>query len=119
MLKITCCTAASTEDITKLCAIVSSLGVLTFSKKMMINLISANSQYCYIHQIIETVNLKDIHGITFALKSPKEILFFFKHLITLCKDITFPLITKFTSNRSLRYSSVNGIWNKHVPSPIN
>ena len=55
--------------------------------------------------------IKVTHGICFALKSWKELLLLFTYLISLCKDITFPLITKFKSNKSLSYLSVNGIKN--------
>ena len=34
----------------------------------------------------------------FALKSLKELLFLFTHLVVLCKDITFPLIVNKTSS---------------------
>ena len=49
---------------------------------------------------------KVAHGMCFALKSSKELLPLFTYLISLCKDITFPLITKFKTNRSLSYSYV-------------
>ena len=51
--------------------------------------------------------MKVAHGVCFALKSLKQILILFKYLISLCKDITFPLITKLKLNRSLSYLSVN------------
>lgn len=54
---------------------------------------------------------KDIHGIFFALKKIREILLLFKHLITLCKGVTFLLITQLKSSSSKRYLSENGIPN--------
>ena len=41
----------------------------------------------------------------------KNIYFFFTYLITLCKDVTFPLITKFKTNKYSSYLSVNRIPN--------
>ena len=48
--------------------------------------------------------------VSFALKSWKEYLLF-TYLITLDKDVTFPLITKFKTNKYLSYLSVNRIPN--------
>ena len=45
--------------------------------------------------------------VCFALKKWKEYLLLFTFLITLGKDVTIPLITKFKANRSLNYLSVN------------
>ena len=42
-------------------------------------------------------------GVCFALKSWKEYLLLFTYLITLGKDVNFPLITKFKTNRPLSY----------------
>ena len=50
-------------------------------------------------------------GVCFALKSWKEYLLLFTYLITLGKDVTFPLITKFKTNRPLSYLFVNRIPN--------
>ena len=50
-------------------------------------------------------------GVCFALKSWKECLLPFTYLITLGKDVTFPLITKFKTNRPLSYLFVNQIPN--------
>ena len=50
-------------------------------------------------------------GVCFALKSWKEYLPFFTYLITLGKDVTFPLITKFKTTRPLSYLFVNQIPN--------
>ena len=47
--------------------------------------------------------------VCFALKSWKEYLLLFTYLITLGKDVTFPLITKFKTNRHLSYLFVNQI----------
>ena len=55
--------------------------------------------------------LKEALGVCFALKSWKEYLLLFIYLITSDKDLTFPLITKFKTNRSLSYSFVNRIPN--------
>ena len=54
---------------------------------------------------------KDTLGICFVLKLSKVFLLLFKDLITLCKHITFTLITKFKSKRSLSYLSLNWIKN--------
>ena len=50
-------------------------------------------------------------GVCFALKSWKEYLLLFTYLITLGKDVTFPLITKFKTNSLLSYLFVNRIPN--------
>ena len=50
-------------------------------------------------------------GLCFALKSSRELLLLFTYLISLCKDITFPVITKFKSNWPQSYISVNRIPN--------
>ena len=50
-------------------------------------------------------------SVCFALKSWKEYLLLLTHLITLDKDVTFPLITKFKTNKYLSYLSVNRIPN--------
>ena len=47
--------------------------------------------------------------ICFALKWWKEYLLLFTYLITLGKDVTFLLITKFKTNRSPSYLFVNQI----------
>ena len=54
-----------------------------------------------------TEMFKGALGVCFALKSWKEYLLLFTNLITLGKDVTFPLITKFKTNRYLSYLSVN------------
>ena len=43
--------------------------------------------------------LKVALGVCFAMKSWKEYLLLFKYLITLDKDVTFQLITKYKTNR--------------------
>ena len=63
------------------------------------------------HPKPQTMQLKVALGIWFALKSLKELLPLSTYLNSLCKDITFPLITKFKTNGSLSYLSVNGIPN--------
>ena len=50
-------------------------------------------------------------GVCFALISWKEYLLLFTYLITLGKDVTFPLFTKFKTNRPLSYLFVNQIPN--------
>ena len=50
-------------------------------------------------------------GVCFALKSWKEYLLLFTYLITLGKDVNFPLITKFKTNRPLSYLFVNQLPN--------
>ena len=61
------------------------------------------------------MNLHDIVkvalGVCFALNSWKEYLLLFTYLITLGKDVNFPLITKFKTNRPLSYLFVNQIPN--------
>ena len=62
---------------------------------------------------------KGAHAVCFGLKAWKEYLLIFTFLISLGKDVTFPLITKFKTNRSLCYSSVNRIQNQNAASSIN
>ena len=50
-------------------------------------------------------------SVCFALKSWKEYLLLFTYVIILGKVVTFPLITKFKTNRYLSYLSVNRIPN--------
>ena len=49
----------------------------------------------------KVLKIKKTHDVCFALKSWKETLLLSTYLITLGKDVTFPLITKFKTNRSL------------------
>ena len=56
-------------------------------------------------------NIKVSLGVCFALKSWKKYLLLFTYLIASSKDVTFPLITKFKTNRYLSYLSVNRILN--------
>ena len=59
-----------------------------------------------------TEMFKGALGVCFALKSWKEyLILLFTNLITLSKDVTFPLITKFKTKRYLNYLSVNRILN--------
>ena len=53
--------------------------------------------------------LKVALGECFALKWWTEYLLLFTYLITSGKDVTFPLITKFKTNRSLSYLFSNRI----------
>ena len=46
-------------------------------------------------------------GVCFALKSWEEYLLLFTYFITLGKDVTFPLNTKFKTSNYLSYLSVN------------
>ena len=55
--------------------------------------------------------LKVALGVCFALKSWKEYLLLFTYLITLGKDVTLLLITKFKTNRHLSNLFVNRIPN--------
>ena len=50
-------------------------------------------------------------GVCFALKFVKRRFTSLTYLITLCKDVTFPLITKFKTNKYLSNLSVNRIPN--------
>ena len=54
-------------------------------------------------------DVKVAHGLCFALtqKSSKELLLLFTYVISLCKVIPIPSITKFKSNRSLSNLSIN------------
>ena len=47
----------------------------------------------------------------FCAEIVERILLLFKYLITLGKDVIFPLITKFKTNRPLSYLFVNRIPN--------
>ena len=55
--------------------------------------------------------LKVALGVCFALKSWKEYLLLFTYLNAMGKDVTFPLIAKFKTNRPLSYLFVNRIPN--------
>ena len=56
-------------------------------------------------------HIKVALGVSFALKSWKEYLLLITYLITLGKDVTLPLITKFKTNRPLSNLFVNRIPN--------
>ena len=56
--------------------------------------------------------LKGPNGVCFALKLSNYLLLLFTYLITLGKDITFPLIIKLKTNSSLSSFSVNRIPNE-------
>ena len=50
---------------------------------------------------IDTISIYKIlkaNTACFSLKSSKELLLLFKYLVTLCRDITFPLSTKYKAN---------------------
>ena len=66
--------------------------------------------YAYNNYILSN-SFKVALGVCFALKSWKEYLLLFTYLITLGKAVTFPLITKFKTNKYLSYLSVNRIPN--------
>ena len=73
-----------------------------------------NNAFCseHVHAFTCTnTSIKVALGVCFALKSWKEYLLLFTYLITLGKDVTFPLITKFKTNRPLSYLFVNEILN--------
>ena len=55
--------------------------------------------------------LKVALGVRFVLKLWKDYLLLFTYLITLGKDVTFLLITKFKTSKYLIYLYVNGIPN--------
>ena len=55
--------------------------------------------------------LKVALGVCFALKSWNEYVLLFTYLITLGKDVTLPIITKFKTNRPLSNLFVNRIPN--------
>ena len=75
---------------------------------------------CLMYELAMKENLiKVALGVCFALKSWKEYLLLFTYLITLGKDVTFPLITKFKTNMYQSYLSVNRMPNLNVASPIN
>ena len=59
----------------------------------------------------QNILIKVALGVCFALKSWKKYLLLFTYLIASSKDVTFPLITKFKTNRYLSYLSVNRIPN--------
>ena len=63
----------------------------------------------FLVSILHSINFK----VAFGLKSWKEYLLLFTYLITLGKDVTFPLIKKFKTNKDLSYMylSVNRILN--------
>ena len=56
---------------------------------------------CLLFFPYKVLKIKEAHDVCFALKSWKETLLLSTYLITLGKDVTFPLITKFKTNRSL------------------
>ena len=53
----------------------------------------------------EVSTVKAALGVCIVLKSWKEYLLLFTYFITLGKDVTFPLITKFKTNKYLSYLS--------------
>ena len=57
------------------------------------------------------MDIKVALGVCFELKSWKEYLLLFTYLITLVKDVTLLLITKFKTNRPLSNFFVNRIPN--------
>ena len=64
-----------------------------------------------LYSIRYKINIKVALGVCFALKSWKEYLLLFTYLITLDKDVTLLLITKFKTNRPLSNLFVNQIPN--------
>ena len=67
--------------------------------------------YLLEYQNLGEVFLKVALGVCFALKSWKKYLLLFTFLITLGKDVTLLLITKFKTNRPLSNLFVNRIPN--------
>ena len=63
------------------------------------------------HKMLNFSFIKVALGVCFALKSWKEYLLLFTYLMTLGKDVTLPLITKFKTNRPLSNLFVNRIPN--------
>ena len=55
---------------------------------------------------IQSINVKVALRVCFALKSWKEYLLLLTYLITLGKDVTFPLITKFKTNTQVSELSI-------------
>ena len=88
---------------------------ILISVGLMVNLIS--TWLLYLMQlwanwtILQLLLLKVALGVCFALKLWKEYLLLFTYLTSLGKDATFPLITKFKTNKYLSYLSVNRIPN--------
>ena len=71
---------------------------------------SANQlRFSILHILIFFLGRYGAYGVCFALKSWKEPLILFIYLITLGKDVTFPLFTKFKTSRFLSYLSLNRI----------
>ena len=64
---------------------------------IFINIKKLNSFNC--KSKLESLKLSLWMCVCFALKSSRELLLLFTYLISLCKDITFPLITKFKSKK--------------------
>ena len=87
------------------------------SKLIGITALTLSNRQCIVQEKLTVIFLnkfKDFKvalGVCFALKSWKEYLLLFTYLITLGKDVTFPLITKFKTNRPLSYLFVNRIQN--------
>ena len=75
--------------------------------KFLENKVRCQSNYLIKHLAIFKVAL----SVCFALKSSKEYLLLFPYILTLGKDVTFPIITTFKTNNYLSYLSVNRIPN--------
>ena len=73
--------------------------------------IASNRYACQRWAIYIRSTVKVALGVCFALKSWKEYLILFTYLITLGKDVTLPLITKFKTNRPVSNLFVNRILN--------
>ena len=85
--------------------------VLIFYKAIYVDIKNILYKKSLIRLITGTNLLKVALGVCFALKSWKKYLLLSTYLITLGKDVTFPLITKFKTNKYLSYLSVNQIPN--------
>ena len=71
--------------------------------------LNSHTPVCEIDNSISCLAFKVVLDVRFALKSWKEYLLLFTYIITLGKYVTFPLITKFKTNKHLSYLSVNRI----------
>ena len=78
--------------------------------------LKSHTAVCEIDNSISCLAFKVVLGVRFALKSWKEYLLLFTYIITLGKYVTFPLITKFKTNKHLSYLYVNRIPNEIAAS---
>ena len=123
-----------TCDVHTCCWRFGSVTVIILLKRLCLSWLEFNPDLSYLKYVniyffticfIETNNFKDAYCKAFSVlillkkhlanvlrwNSWKEDLLLFTYLITLCKDVTFLLITKFKTNKYLSYLSVNRILN--------